>query len=113
MNRYRLSKAGIDANQGIRRLNNDSSLYETMLNRFLADNHFNELQSAVDGLDVEGAFAAAHSLKGVSGNLSFVKLHSSLLPLVEELRGGSLEHAQEYMKPVIEAYNEVVAAIKG
>lgn len=112
MNRYKLTKAGIDANEGIRRFNNNKEMYEKFLMNFPKDEHYNQMIQAIEEKNVEAAFQAAHALKGVSGNLSLIKLHQDIIPLVEELRNGSMEHTDEYLAPVKESYRIVTEALK-
>lgn len=112
MNKYKLLKAGIDARQGILRLNDSEELYELMLNRFPEDTHFEGLRNAIEKKDVKEAFENAHALKGLAGNLSLIKLYSALVPLVEKLRKDSLENADTLFKPVFTAYNEIIEAVK-
>lgn len=104
MNRYALVKAGIDFNEGLRRFNNSKELYESFLLEFPKDQNYKGLCTALEQQDVQAAFQCAHSLKGVAGNLSLQKLHTALLPLVEELRAGSLANASELFLPVRENY---------
>lgn len=112
MNKYKLSKAGVDANEGIRRFNNNREVFESFLKTFPESGLYEKMVDCIKEKNVEEAFRQAHSLKGVSGNLSLVKLHADLIPLVEELKAGSLEKAPELLSPVTESYNKVVEMIK-
>lgn len=111
MNRYKLFKAGVNVNEGISRLNGDRETYERLLMRFLEDGSYADMCRAIEAQDVKSAFLYAHSLKGVSGNLSLTRIYESILPLVEELRAGKLENAAELLSPVAAAYEEVCAAL--
>ena len=104
MNRYTLVKAGIDFNQGLRRFNQNKEMYESFLSHFLRDKNFSNLSAALEQGDAQTAFQCAHALKGIAGNLSMEKLHEALLPLVEELRTGSLEQVPTLFPPVQESY---------
>ena len=112
MNRYKLSKAGVDVNQGLKRLNNDKEFYESLLEKFCKDTHYAELQAAFEQGDTEGAFQAAHALKGAAGNLSFVRLYSVLAPMVEELRHHDLESAKKALPEVTAAYEALMEVLK-
>lgn len=111
MNRYKLYKAGIDTNEGINRFGGKSEAYEKYLYAFSTDENYQILCEAMRSKDVEAAFAAAHALKGVAGNLSLVKLRRDIEPLVEMLRRGSLENTEEQMESVTEDYNAVITAL--
>lgn len=112
MDRDKLSEVGVDVNQGIRRLNNNTEFYEKLLDMFLDDNTLFELEEAIKNKNIDEAFVKAHSLKGIAGNLSFIKLHAFLIPLVETLRMKSLDGIDEMMKPVKKNYLEIKAVIK-
>ena len=106
MNRYILTKAGIDVNEGIHRFNGNKELYEKFLTSFPEDIHYEQMLEAIEQKDVDAAFQGAHALKGITGTVSLAKLHSLLIPLVEELRAGSMEKVPELLPPVKEAYDE-------
>lgn len=72
--------------QALGRLSNPA-LVQRFAQMFLKDSSFAELCAAVQTGRTEDAFRAAHTLKGVSANLSFDRLHHSASDLVELLRG--------------------------
>lgn len=111
MNRYKLSKAGINANEGIARLGGDIQIYEYLLNKFPSDPNYSGMCDAIEKQNVKDAFACAHALKGVVGNLSMSRLYNDLIPLVEELRGSRLEKTSELLCAVKRDYEDVIAAI--
>ncbi|MDD3336088.1 MAG: Hpt domain-containing protein [Eubacteriales bacterium] len=112
MNRYKLFKAGIDTNEGIKRFNGKTELYEKYLMKFPEDPHFTLMCEAIENGDVKAAFAASHALKGVAGNLSMNSLYQDIIPLVEELRADSLAKAEELLVPVERDYQAVLEALK-
>lgn len=61
-------------------------LVERFIVRFLDDDSFLSLCSAMEEGSREAAFRAAHSLKGVSGTLGFSRLYASASKLTELLR---------------------------
>ncbi len=111
MNRYKLSKVGVNANEGIARFGGKTELYEKFLTQFPKEPYFRQMLDAINKNDAQTAFVAAHALKGEVGNLSMNRLYDHLCPLVEELRNGSLEKADELLKPVVEAYNAIIATL--
>lgn len=112
MNRYKLTKAGVNPNEGINRFNGNKELYEKFLMEFPEDPHFADLKKAIEAEDVKEAFAQAHALKGVCGNLSLEDLYQAIVPLVEELRAESLLQAEELFEPVAANYKRVIEALK-
>ena len=112
MNRYKLSKAGVDLRQGLERLGNNKEFYESMLKKFCSDLNFAQLRSALKQGKAEDAFLHAHALKGIAGNLSVVRLYDALVPLVEELRKGEMKNAPELFETVETAYEDFIEAMK-
>ena len=57
-----------------------------MLGKFVANNASPDLFLAYEKHDYPGVFAAAHSLKGVTGNLALTALFNKIVPVVEATR---------------------------
>ena len=55
--------------------------------KFLDDESMDKLEAAMAAGDAEGAFMAAHTLKGVSQNLGFDNLYEPAVVVTEALRG--------------------------
>lgn len=81
-----LQSAGVDVTGALNRFMNNAGLYERFLKKFPADTSYQNLLNAVDAGDFEEAFRAAHTLKGVAGNLGFDNLLTYVVPLVEVFR---------------------------
>ena len=62
--------------------------------------------------NVEEAFRAAHTLKGVCQNLGFTNLYQPTYELTEVLRAGTLEGSKEWFDRVTEQYNITIDAIR-
>lgn len=84
----RLRAAGADMDGAMNRLVNDEELYAACFDYFMDDPSFAALSAALDSEDYAAAFEAAHSLKGVSGNLGLTRLYQLCGGLVEPLRHG-------------------------
>lgn len=84
------------------------------LGAFLQDPSFSQLCAAVDSGDPEAAFLAAHTLKGVCGNLGLGGLQRSAGELTEVLRRRARPIPAE-ARPLLEAverdYERTAAAI--
>lgn len=88
------------------------TLIKRFLPMFLKDASFSELTSALEEGDIQTAFRAAHTLKGVCANLSLAKLCSSASEITEKLRAENLDAAKELYPLVKNDYCATFEAIK-
>lgn len=101
-----LKKKGFDIDGAMERFLNNRDMYEKFLHKFQKETTFAELCSKIEAKDTAGAFAAAHSLKGVSANLSLQAFFHQISVQVEFLRDGDLPPAAAMMPEVKKAYEE-------
>ncbi len=80
--------------------------------RFLSDENFFALAQAMKTRDIEKAFIAAHTLKGLAQNLGFSTLGKSASNLTEVLRRRTFDGADELFKEVETNYNLVAVEVK-
>lgn len=109
----RLEAAGVDADDALGRFLQNEALMMKFLGRFPADTSFSRLQEAMERGDAAQAFEAAHTLKGVAGNLSLKRLYEALTPMVEELRAGDLAAASARMEEAELWYSRAAEALDG
>ena len=102
---------GLDFDAVLSRLVNEKLVQKFAL-KFLDDPSFQNLKDALDSKDVETAFRAAHTLKGVCLNLGFDNLYKVSSDITEILRVGKLTGTKEAFENVKEQYNITVNAIK-
>lgn len=93
------------------------SLIERLVIKFLDDKTYESLFRAMEKKDYGEAFRGAHTLKGVSQNLSFDCLGKSASALTESLRNWEKEPVDEAICETIwhqmtDDYMSVVNAIK-
>lgn len=100
-----------DFDEVLRRLQTER-LVQRIAVKFLRDESFAQLESALNADDVQEAFRAAHTLKGVCGNLSFTRLARSSAALTELLRGGNLAAAKESFPEVAADYRQTAEALR-
>lgn len=93
----------------VSRLRKDTIIQKFVV-KFLDDKSFGELKEAVEAGDAEAAFRAAHTLKGVTQNLSLAKLFSYTNQLTDLLRGGQID--TDLFQKVEESYHQTIEAIK-
>ena len=80
-------KIGANYDDACARLMGEEMLARFAL-KFLDDESMDKLEAAMAAGDAEGAFMAAHTLKGVAQNLGFDGLYRAAFALTEEMRGG-------------------------
>lgn len=78
------------------------SMIEKFALKFREDTSFQELEKALNDKQVEIAFRAAHTLKGVCMNLGFDHLYKPSFEITESLRAGNLELALQQFDAVKE-----------
>ena len=105
---------GGDYKTALSRMMNDDFI-KRMLGKFVMNNGYNSLIEAYEANDIPNVFSAAHSLKGVAGNLALNKLFEVASVLCEATRGKeTAEITNEVAKLKNEynvfekAYNELV-----
>lgn len=80
--------------------------------KFLSDGSYTNLVNALNENNIEEAFRAAHTLKGVCQNLSFTKLYESSNVMTELLRNNDVEKAVSLLPQVEADYRQTVSAIE-
>lgn len=101
----RLKSCGFDVDGAMRRFLNNEQLYKKCLKKLLDDKSFESLKQAFDEGNCEEAFKAAHTMKGIVANLGLEKLHELVSPMVEKLRAGNLDIAED-LEQVGQVYQE-------
>lgn len=71
---------------------------------FLDDRSMEDLRGAMERKDCEGAFHAAHTMKGVCLNLGLAGLYRPVEQITELLRGSRFTEAEQAMQEVEEEY---------
>ena len=102
---------GADYEEVFGRLRNERLITKFVL-KFPGDPSFSQLQSTLEEKNVEEAFRAAHTLKGVAQNLGFTPLYEATATLTEVRRAGNLPEDDNMMNAVAKEYERTVAAIE-
>lgn len=110
--RQLLLDAGIDVDEALDRFLGNEGLLVKFLLRFSEDKNFARLKQAMDQQDAVEAFEAAHTLKGVTGNLSMEEIFRQVSTLVEDLRAGDLATAADKMPALEDAYFKTMTALQ-
>ena len=103
---------GADYDDVLHRLMDSDDMVARFAGKFLEDPSMAQLEDALTAGDVEAAFRAAHTLKGVAQNLGFSNVFEPASALTESLRGGSLAGADDLAVPVREQHAATVAALE-
>ena len=107
--RNRLQEAGVDVDDALERMMGSEALLERLLGKFLEDENYQKLCTALDEKRQEDAVAASHTLKGVCANLGFTRLRETRQ--VEALRAGDWTAAAALMEEIRPAYARAREAI--
>ena len=102
---------GADYQNTLNRIPNEAFIKKFEL-KYLDDNSYANLKEAIAAGNVEEAFRAAHTLKGVCLNLGFDNLYIASSAITEIFRAGELAGAEEAFEEVEKQYNITVNAIK-
>ena len=81
-----LKQYGADTDTALTRLMGNESFYLKLIPRVFEDRNFDELSRSIADKNLEKAFEAAHSLKGVLGNLELTPLLKPVVEVTELLR---------------------------
>ena len=84
MDKLRAWDAGVDA--GLGRCLNNEAFYLRLVNKVIGDPAFDRLREACESGNLDQAFDAAHSLKGMLGNLSLTPVLKPVEKITELLR---------------------------
>lgn len=108
-------KMGGDYDEAVRRIGSDERIvkYLKMIQR---DTNFTFLCEAIDQNNLQNAFCAAHTLKGIALNLSLTSLADSTKELTEMLRSGMpnegiaalLQNTKKAYELVLECMNALI-----
>lgn len=104
-------KMGADYDEVFHRLPRESMVRKFAL-MFLNDDSYPKLEQSLKEGNVQEAFRAAHTLKGVCQNLGFTNLYQPAYELTEVLRAGTLEGSGEWFARVTEQYKLTTDAIR-
>lgn len=107
-----LTNAGVDVKSALERFVGNETLYARMLKRFLEEPSYGKLVKAVFEQDKEEALSASHTLKGLCGNLSLMRLFELFSKQVALMRADEWDKAVDMMSDISESYDDVTDVIK-
>lgn len=107
-----LKQLGCNTDDGLTRCMGNEAFYFKLIGRVVDDKNFQALEDAVAAKDLDAAFDAAHSLKGVLGNLALTPIYEPVYEITELLRERKDIDYSEYLKTISEKRSELSALIE-
>lgn len=107
-----LEALGINVDSALSRFMGLEALLIKSLTLFTSDTTVETLKSAMLGNDLETAYAAAHTIKGMCGNLSMDSLYSKAAELCALLSAKDGQAAQAKFPAFIQEYDCVLEGVK-
>ena len=108
MNREKLIAAGIDYDDGLKRMSGNEALYEKFLIKFLQDDNIHILGKSGQ-VDTDTVFRAVHTLKGVSATLGIKELAEACDVICKKIRAGETDYE---LNEVYRRYGNVAQAVE-
>lgn len=106
-----LKKSGCDTDDGLTRCMGNEAFYFKLISKVIDDKNFQALEDAVAAKDLDAAFDAAHSLKGVLGNLALTPVYEPVYEITELLRERKDIDYSGYLKTISEKRSELAALL--
>ena len=100
-----------DVNGALERFLGDEDLYCSCLEIFAKDENFYRLKEHIAAGEYEKAFDAAHTLKGVSGNLGLTPLYHAIINILEPLRSKDYSNLDSLYEGVMENFKIYLSLI--
>lgn len=102
---------GCKIDTALNRLVNDEELFLDCIRIFAQEDGFEKLETHITNQEYSEAFATAHTLKGVAGNLSLMPLYDSISAVVEALRNKDYQGLENMYSKVMghfESFKKIV-----
>ena len=107
----KLAPYGIDYLDAMDRMDNDGDLYKMLALKYLDNSKYTDLVAALEVEDFDEDYKAAHSLKGVAGNLSFSNLFDVAASMSEALFQGEYQAAEKMLPDLSDANDKVIEGL--
>lgn len=107
-----LEALGVDTQDALKRFSGNSDLYKRMIGKFPASAEGLEVMSFMKDGDYATAVSNAHTLKGVTGNLSITPLYTAYTEIVNCLRANEPEKAIQTLENILPVQQQIINCIK-
>ncbi len=109
-----LKSAGVDYSGALHRFLNKEDMYAMFLKKYNSDTSVGSIRDGVSNADYEAAFKAAHTLKGLAGNLGINSVQNIASEITEQLRGKSADEIdKDLLAANVERLIETDECIRG
>ena len=107
-----LRELGIDLDEALERFMGKQSLYDRMLSKLPKAVKDYQVMEHFINKDYTAAVENAHTLKGVTGNLSVIPLYKAYTEIVDLLRANDPEPAQKILEDILPVQEKIIAYIE-
>ncbi|MCM1525464.1 MAG: hypothetical protein NC120_13530 [Ruminococcus sp.] len=107
-----LQSLGCNTEEALARFMNNSALYEKMLGKLPPQIKTLEVMPFIELGDITKATENAHTLKGITGNLSVTPLYDAYNEIVAALRAGDSEKAKSKLQEILSVQEQIVSCIE-
>lgn len=107
-----LKDLGVNIEDALQRFMNNSALYEKMLGKLVNNVRDIVVLPSLEAGDYSAACDAAHTLKGVMGNLSITPLYKNYTQIVNLLREDKPEEAKALLLETLPIQEKIIACIE-
>ena len=107
-----LEALGVNTQEALRRFSGNSALYVKMLGKLTAAANDLEVMPCIDKEDYEAAVSNAHTLKGVTGNLSLTPLYNAYTEITNLLREQKYDDARAALEKILPVQNDIMSCIE-
>ena len=102
-------KEYIDSESALSRIGGNVALYKKLLKHYLNDSHIDALCAAIENGDAAETARLAHTIKGVSANLSLSKLRLVSTSIETDAKGGL--DCKPYLTELRQAFEQTAQLI--
>lgn len=107
-----LNNLGADTEGALQRFMNNTALYEKFLGKLTENVNNLKVMPYLDDGDYETALSNAHTLKGVTGNLSITPLYKAYSDIVAMLRANEPEKAKSILTDILPVQEQIICCIE-
>ena len=106
-----LQNTGNNTRSLLERLGGNEGIAVKIITKFLSDSTQDELNQCISVRDYKGAYKAAHTLKGVAGNLGFDRIYDLCVDMRFAIEHQNYEETNQLFQKLITEYDDVIRII--